>query len=127
MSAGSGILCFVPPDSDETVALLDRWNAGDQSALSQLVELHLPWLRSHLSGRLGEFLRRMHDVDDYLQDAMLDFLRDAPRFRVGDAAHFRALLARVTENTLRDRNDWFRARRRDLGRPHGGLCQRDQS
>lgn len=104
---------------DRTLALLARWNAGDAAALEQLVELHLPWLRQHLERRLGDFLRQRGDTEDYVQDAMLDFLRDAPRFQVPDEQRFRALLARVVENTLRDRNDWFRAKRRDLARQAG--------
>lgn len=106
----------MPHSAADTPALLALWHGGDRSALATLVELHLPWLRSHLTERLGPFLRQQGDVEDYLQDAMLSFLRNAPRFQVRDAAQFRALLARVAENTLRDRNDWFRAKRRDLAR-----------
>lgn len=101
---------------DPTSALLARWHAGDQSALGQIVEQHLPWLREHLEHRLGGFLRQHADAEDYLQDALLDFLRDAPRFHVADAVRLRALLARVAENTLRDRNEWFRRKRRDMAR-----------
>ncbi|MBL9077607.1 MAG: sigma-70 family RNA polymerase sigma factor [Planctomycetes bacterium] len=100
---------------DATHDLLQRWHAGDASALTDLVQAHLPWLRAHVERRLGPFLRERASGDDYLQDALLDFLRDGPRFQVADAAQLRALLARVVENTLRDRNDWFRARRRHIG------------
>jgi RNA polymerase sigma factor (sigma-70 family) len=102
--------------TDATPVLLERWHRGDATALAGLCELHLPWLRAQVERRLGDFLRRHGDADDYVQDAMLDFLRDAPRFQVRDGSQFRGLLARVVENTLRDRNDWFRAKRRDLGR-----------
>lgn len=100
--------------ADTTPTLLQRWHAGDSAALTELVELHLPWLRGHVASRLGDLLLRVGDVDDYLQDAMVSFLRDAPRFQVRDAAHFRALLGRVAENTLCDRHDWFRRKRRDI-------------
>jgi len=96
--------------------LLQRWHAGDQQALAQLVEASLPWLRQHVERRLGGFLRDRGDPDDYLQDALLDFLRDGPRFQVRDEQQFRGLLVRVIENTLRDKNDWFRAKRRNLGK-----------
>lgn len=101
-------------DADPTPGLLQRWHAGDESALAALVHEHLDWLRQHVERRLGGFLRARGDTDDYLQDALLDFLRDGPRFQVRDGAQLRALLARIAENTLRDRNDWFRARRRRL-------------
>lgn len=100
---------------DDTLAWLQRWHAGDEAALAALVAAHLPWLRAHVDRRLGAFLRARGDADDYLQDAVLDFLRDGPRFVCRDGAQFRALLARIAENTLRDRNDWFRAKRRKLG------------
>lgn len=102
-------------DSD-TKALLGRWHQGDTEALARLVELHLTWLEQHVRSRLGTFLSRHADPVDYLQDAMLDFLRDAPRFQVGTETQFRGLLARVVEHTLLDRNEWFRRKRRDMAR-----------
>jgi len=103
---------------DQTPALLERWHRGDEAALSMLLELHIVWLRAHAEKRTGDILKARGNVDDYVQDAVLDFLRDAPRFQVRDGGQFRALLARVLENTLRDRRDWFRAKRRDLARDH---------
>jgi RNA polymerase sigma factor (sigma-70 family) len=105
-----------PAGPDPTPTLLERWHAGDEEALGRLLELHLPWLHAHVERRLGGLLRQRGETADYLHDAVLDFLRYTPRFQVVDAQHFRRLLARVAENTLRDRNDWFRARRRDLAR-----------
>lgn len=99
---------------DPTLELLRRWHAGDADALTALVQHHLPWLRAHVERRLGGFLRERGDSEDYLQEAVLDFLRDGPRFQVQTEAQLRALLARIVENTLRDRNDWFRAKRRHL-------------
>ncbi|MBL8739141.1 MAG: sigma-70 family RNA polymerase sigma factor [Planctomycetes bacterium] len=106
----------VPTPAPDTRALLARWHAGDTSALAELVELHLPWLQQHVRGRLGDFLARHAEPQDYLQDAVLDFLRYAPRFVVRDEKQFRGLLVRVVENTLLDRNEWFRAKRRDMAR-----------
>jgi RNA polymerase sigma factor (sigma-70 family) len=100
--------------------LLQRWHAGDERALAAIVERELPWLRQRVAQRLGEFLGAKAEVGDYLHDALLEFLRDAPRFQVRDEAQLRALLARVIENTLRDKNEWFRAKRRAL-RPTLGL------
>lgn len=105
----------MPPDDDPTPRLLERWHQGDEAALPELLRLHLDWLHAHVERRLGAFLRARADADDYLQDAVLEFLRFAPRFQVRDGAQFRALLAKIAENTLRDRNDWFRAKRRHLG------------
>lgn len=99
---------------DATPELLRRWHAGDEAALTVLVHAQLPWLRALVERRLGGFLRDRGDPDDYLQEVVLDFLRDGPRFQVQSTAQLRALLARIVENTLRDRNDWYRAKRRFL-------------
>lgn len=101
---------------EATPDLLQRWHQGDAAAMARLVELHLPWLQAHLERRLGAFLRERAEPADYLQDIVVEFLRDGPRFQVRDAEQFRRLLGCVAENTLRDRNDWYRAKRRDLGR-----------
>ena len=103
-------------EQDATQDLLRRWHAGDPLALPALVEAHLPWLRQHLERRLGTALRRHEEPEDLVQTAVLEFLRDGPRFVVRDGAQLRGLLARVVENTIRDRNDWYRAKRRDLAR-----------
>ena len=110
---------------DRTPDLLRRWHEGDERALGELVAEHLGWLRTHVEKRLGAFLRARGEADDYLQDAVLDFLRDGPRFQVRDGDQFRALLARIAENTLRDRNDWFRAKRRHLATAQRVAITRD--
>lgn len=104
----------MPDAPDATPELLRRWHTGDTSALTELVQAHLPWLRTHVDRRLGDFLRGRAEADDYLQEVVLEFLRDGPRFQVQNAAQLRALLGRMVENTLRDRNDWFRAKRRNF-------------
>ncbi len=112
-------------EADPIQLLLQRWHAGDAEALAELVQRQLPWLLDHVERRLGGLLRERGEAADYLHDALLDFLRDGPRFLVQDERQLRSLLARVVENTLRDKNDWFRAKRRDLARtaplPDGGV------
>lgn len=102
------------PPAPTIQELLQRWHAGDAAAVSALIESQLPWLKDHVERRLGAFLRGRAEATDYLHDALLDFLCYGPRFQVRDEAQLRALLARVIENTLRDKNDWFRAKRRNL-------------
>lgn len=101
---------------EETVELLAQWHAGDEAALGKLLTLHLPWLAAQIESRVGAFLRSHADTTDYLHDVVLAFLRDAPKFQVRDGTHLRSLLVRIAEHSLRDRNDWYRAKRRDLAR-----------
>ena len=95
---------------------LHRWNNGDRAALEELVSAHLSWLRAHVSNRLGPRLRRKAETEDFLQDALVEFLLYGPRIVIDDEDRFRALLVRIVENTLRDKNDWFKAKRRTISR-----------
>jgi RNA polymerase sigma-70 factor (ECF subfamily) len=100
----------------QTLDLLQRWHQGDREALELLLQRHLPFIRRYVSKRLGPALRGKGETVDFVQDAMVEFLRYGPRFLLADEGHFRALMVKVIENVLRDRHDWFTARRRDLRR-----------
>lgn len=96
----------------ETTDLLQRWHAGDARALEELLRRDLPWIEAFVRRRLGPLLRAKAETVDYVQDAVIEVLRYGPRFVCSDRERFRALLARIVENTLRDKHDWHRARRR---------------
>ena len=49
---------------------------------------------------------------DLVQDTLVEVLRDGPRFTLSDEGDFRALLARIVENSIRDRCDHFAAKKR---------------
>ena len=102
------------PIEDKTLELLQRWNEGDRQALDLLVEKNLSFLAARVRRRLGSFLRRKEETMDIVQDAMVEFLRYGPRSLLSNQAQFRALLGKVVENVLRDKYDWFTAKRRDL-------------
>jgi RNA polymerase sigma factor (sigma-70 family) len=102
--------------NDETSASLRKWYEGDRGALDELIERHLPWIQAHVRRRLGPVLRSRGDTVDYVQDAMIQFLQFGPRFTVTREEDFRALVARIVENSLRNKYDWFTARRRDIAR-----------
>jgi len=98
----------------ETTQLLQRWRDGDESALDDILRRHLPWVRQHVRERLGADLRAKLASEDVVQEAMLDFLRNGPRFVPANEAQLRALLARIVTNTLCDQGNWFRAARRRM-------------
>jgi RNA polymerase sigma-70 factor (ECF subfamily) len=100
----------------DTVQLLRRWHGGDRKALDALLERDLPWIRERVRRRLGPLLKAKGETEDFVQDAVLEVLRYAPPFVLGDRAQFRALLARIAENVLRDRHDRYAALRRALHR-----------
>ena len=106
----------MPPDTTETLQLLQAWHGGDGGAIGKLIERDFAWVRDHVAVRLGPALRARADLDDYVQDAMLEAMRYTPRFLVADKAQFRALLARITENVLRDHVEKLGTRKRDPNR-----------
>ena len=104
------------PDPEPTEQLLGLWHGGDAQALARLVEREMPWIRQLVQRRMGRRLGAKFEADDFVQDAVVDLLRYGPRFVVHDTHQFRGLVARIVENNLRDRDEWFRARRRALDR-----------
>lgn len=100
----------------QTSQFLQRWHDGDPKGLEDLLARHLPWIRARVSKRMGPVLRRKAETTDYVQDAMVEFLRYGPRILISDGDHFRALLVRIVENALRDKHDWFTRRRRAVSR-----------
>jgi RNA polymerase sigma-70 factor, ECF subfamily len=98
----------------ETLLLLGRWHQGERRALDQLLARDLPWVRRYVERRMGELLRAKGDVEDYVQEAMIQAMEYGPRFLVSDKEQFRALLARITENVLRDQVVYHRAQKRDV-------------
>ena len=117
------------PEVSETVELLQRWHAGDRDALGALLRRDLPWIESHVRSRLGTPLRAKLETGDILQDAVVEFLQYGPRFLLADRGHFRALLARIVENTIRAQHDRFSAQRRAMHReeplPADGILRLD--
>ncbi len=89
---------------------------GDHDALQRLIHDHLPWIETHVRKKLTPLVRLDGDTQDFVQEALLDVLRDGPRFVVGNTAGFRALLARIVENNLLDRVRYMQRGQRDRRR-----------
>src|SRR5882724_8681380 len=100
----------------ETTQLLERWRLGDESALTEILDLHLPWIRQRVREQLGRELRSKVASDDVLQEAVIEFLRYGPRFAPQSEQQLRALLARIVANTICDQSNWFQAARRRMSR-----------
>ncbi len=101
---------------DRFVALLRGWCSGDEEALAVLLGEERDWICGLVRRRLGAALRGRAETQDVVQDAVVEVLRSGPRILTRDRAAFRALLARIVENTLRDAHDRHTAARRDLRR-----------
>jgi len=93
------------------------WDGVDDGESMQLfVERHLQWLQEHSRRKLSPLLRKKSETGDIVQHALVQFLRYGPRIRTQSDTQLRALLARIVVNVVRDKFDWFTARRRNLAR-----------
>jgi len=110
-----------------TTQLLARWRGGDDAALHELLEQHLPWVREYVRQRLGPALRAREEPSDVVQDALVEFLRYGPRFELQNEAHLRFLLARIAENVLRDKHDFHSRQRRQASREVAGGVEEHES
>ncbi|MCA8952100.1 MAG: sigma-70 family RNA polymerase sigma factor [Planctomycetes bacterium] len=102
--------------SDDTRTLLQKWHDGDRAAIDALVARDLPWIREYVHSRLGPLLRARGETMDYVQDAVIQLLGYVPRFVTSDRDRFRALVARIVENHLRDAHDHHAAQKRAVAR-----------
>ncbi len=101
---------------ENTLELLQGWNAGDRDALARLLERDLPWIRERVTRRLGSALAAKEGGEDIVQETLIEVLQYAPRFQISSRELFRGLLARIIENVLRGRANWFNAQRRACAR-----------
>ena len=101
-------------DDGETLGLLRRWNAGERDALDAIVARERDWLEGRVRQRLGARLRQKAETQDFVQEALIEFLRYGPRFEVESRRQLRGLLARIVENALRGKAKWFDRQRRRL-------------
>ena len=118
-----------PGEDTETLDLLRRWHVGDESALGELVRRDLSWICEHVRDRLGPKLRARAETMDVVQDAMVQVLKDGPRFLVADGGKFRRLIAAIVENVLRNANREMLQQRRNVDRerkmPTSGVLDLD--
>ena len=116
---------------DDTLVLLRRWHAGERAAIDALIARDLPWIRDYVHTRLGPLLRARADTGDYVQGAVMAALQYTPRFVTADRRQFRALVARIVENHLRDAHDHHAAERRHPQRerelPNDSVLDLDRS
>jgi RNA polymerase sigma factor (sigma-70 family) len=100
----------------KTSLFLKQWHGGDQKSLYELVQRHLPWIHANVRHRMGPVLKKKGETSDYVQDVLIQFMRDSPRFVLSNEVSFRALLLKIVDCTLRDKHDWYTARRRAVAR-----------
>jgi RNA polymerase sigma-70 factor (ECF subfamily) len=86
-------------------SLLERLNAGDESAISELFEQHTPYLRVVISRYLSGRLRAKFDTADVLQSVWVDLVRGIRErsWRFETAEQLRHFLTTITRNRFLNR------------------------
>lgn len=98
----------------ETGALLERFKAGDEGSLNELLQHHYPLVRRIVRARMGRRLGNYYDDEDFIQGTFLAAVRSIDSIEVRDSASFRGWLSRITERQIlgairyhtSDKNDW---------------------
>jgi RNA polymerase sigma-70 factor (subfamily 1) len=101
------------PDPASTQALLHLVQTGDTDALNELYNRYLMRVLAAVRARLGAELRGKLESWDVVQDALLASLKNVQSFDQTSEGAFLNWLAKVVENRIRDRLDYFRAEKRD--------------
>lgn len=82
--------------------LLEAAQAGDRSAMGELLMRHSAALARRLAPRVPPSLERTTSVDDILQQTYADAYRDVERFEPRESGSFFAWLQTIAENRLRN-------------------------
>lgn len=88
-------------DTPET-ELVHRAVAGDTEALTELLEREGPVVRQRLEPKIGQVWRAVLDADDVMQVSYMEAFLLIHRFIPEGEGAFRAWLAQIAENNLRD-------------------------
>jgi RNA polymerase sigma-70 factor, ECF subfamily len=105
----------MPPDIADPQRLLARAQAGDRTALGQLLELHRAYL--HLLARLqiNQQLRGKFGASDLVQETFLEAQRDFGQFRGDSPGELLAWLRQILAMNLANQVRRYRGtRRRDV-------------
>jgi RNA polymerase sigma-70 factor (ECF subfamily) len=101
-------------DRQESAALLRRAKEGSPDALELLYDRLGPRLLAFIRLRLGRALRAQLESRDILQATFLKSFEHLRRFENSDSGSLMAWFARIAENEIRDRVDYFTRDRRDV-------------
>lgn len=89
-------------DDDDTIDLLQRARAGDQTAVEELFARHLPPLKRWASGRLPRWARDISDTSDLVQETMMQTFKRLDAFEPRGEGALQAYLRQAVINRIRN-------------------------
>ena len=96
--------------------LIQRAQAGSPEALNALYERCAGRLLAYVRLRLGRDLRARLESRDILQAAMMKSIEHLNEFKGEETGSLMGWLARIADNEIRDRADFYQRQRRDAAR-----------
>jgi len=88
---------------ESTSSLVDAIQRGDAGAQEQLFERYVPRVRQMVALRMGRPVADLPaDADDIVQQTLLSALQALAKFEHRSEGAFRAWIARIVENTLKN-------------------------
>ena len=97
------------------MSALERFAAGDDSAIEELLHEHLPELRGYVRLRMGREIRNMESASDIVQSVCREILQHRDRFRFPGEDGFRRWLYTTALRKLSQRAERLRAVKRGGG------------
>ena len=94
--------------------------AGDSSALDELLQRHLGGLRAFVRAKSGEVIRQRESCSDLVQTVCREVLGSLDRYEWRGEGSFRHWLFNVELNKIRNRADYYAAERRTPAREVAG-------
>ncbi|MCA1563958.1 MAG: RNA polymerase sigma factor [Acidobacteria bacterium] len=90
-----------PASADDTIALLERARAGDETALNELFARHVPLLQRWASGRLPKWARDVSDTSDLVQETVMETFKRLDTFEPRGEGALQAYLRQAIVNRIR--------------------------
>lgn len=100
----------------DTPSALERFAAGDDAAVEELLLEHLPELRSYVRLRIGRELRNVEAASDIVQSVCREILEHRERYKFPATDGFRRWLYVTALRKLSNRAERYRALKRDAKR-----------
>lgn len=102
--------------TDETRELVERAQAGDVEALDELFSRYYGLMVEQARRRLGGKLRSREEPDDLAQTTFREAHRDFGSYSYRGEGSLLRWLVRILQNKIRDRAEFYSARKRDMDR-----------
>ena len=100
----------------DILQLAERAASGDQAAVEQLLELHLPSVRAFVRAHMGRQLRARESSSDIVQSVCREMLQHQDRFRHPTEGAFAAWLFTTARRKISNRLRDMERQRRDVAR-----------